>query len=503
MQARLAGRTGHTLDGLAELLADPRRRRTRHRTASGRRPRSSAEAVAACADRSATWGRANLINEIELRLPVLGTSTPPESRLVLEMFTDLGAGQPGRRPGHRAGRRRRLPGAVLDPLRRRRHPGRRGRPAPAAVERGGHALEAAAVKAWLDEHAPPSAPTSAPLSKASDLPGAALAVLVGPAGSRQVLHHRRPGRTPGRGPATGPGGRVGHLPDRHPGPARRRDRQRGNIAAFLPAQDRLDRAGSRGDARGRSFGDERWRLGPRDVVLVDEASMVATTDLDAIRRRSSAAGARMVLAGDPRQLAAVEAGGVMGLLDGHAETYTLTDIRRFTEPGNATPRSPTRRATPRRWSSTTGTAGSSTPPPGRRASTPPPGPPSPTASTAAPPSWSPRPTTWPPGSPPGSGTSSSTSAMVEADGVALGRDGNTAGIGDLVSAAATTTALGRDQPRAGTRCWRPDRTAACSSSPSPDRARTPPALHRWSCPPRTWPSTSSSATPAPCTPPRA
>jgi hypothetical protein len=64
--------------------------------------------------------------------------------------------------------------------------------------------------------------------------------------------------------------------------------------------------------------------------MVDEASMVATADLDRIRGIVETAGARMVLIGDPRQLGAVEAGGVMGLLDGHAETYTLTDVRRFT-----------------------------------------------------------------------------------------------------------------------------------------------------------------------------
>jgi ATP-dependent exoDNAse (exonuclease V) alpha subunit len=65
--------------------------------------------------------------------------------------------------------------------------------------------------------------------------------------------------------------------------------------------------------------------------MVDEASMVSTAHLDAIRAHVTAAGARMVLTGDLRQLASVEAGGVMELLDGHAATYTLTEIRRFHE----------------------------------------------------------------------------------------------------------------------------------------------------------------------------
>src|SRR5206468_2009947 len=42
-------------------------------------------------------------------------------------------------------------------------------------------------------------------------------------------------------------------------------------------------------------------------------------------------GARIVLMGDQRQLGSVGAGGAMGLVDGRAETYTLSDVRRFRE----------------------------------------------------------------------------------------------------------------------------------------------------------------------------
>jgi len=97
-----------------------------------------------------------------------------------------------------------------------------------------------------------------------------------------------------------------------------------NISAFLDAQRPLDNSAAAGD-------DARWQLTPSGVVLIDESSMVATGDLAAVRARVEAAGARMILTGDPRQLGAVEAGGVLGLLDGHAETYHLADVRRFTE----------------------------------------------------------------------------------------------------------------------------------------------------------------------------
>jgi hypothetical protein len=112
-----------------------------------------------------------------------------------------------------------------------------------------------------------------------------------------------------------------------------------NLAAFAAAQRRL--------ADGRPApGDEALRVRAVDIVLVDEASMITTADLSAVREAVEAAGARLVLAGDPRQLGAVGAGGVMGLLAGAstgdstgastaggsvgAETYTLSDVRRFT-----------------------------------------------------------------------------------------------------------------------------------------------------------------------------
>ena len=63
------------------------------------------------------------------------------------------------------------------------------------------------------------------------------------------------------------------------------------------------------------------QLRPGDMVLMDEASMVATPDLADVIAQAAAAGAKVILAGDIQQLQAVENGSGMSLLGealGHA-----------------------------------------------------------------------------------------------------------------------------------------------------------------------------------------
>ncbi|MGW9214681.1 AAA family ATPase, partial [Embleya sp. NPDC055664] len=76
---------------------------------------------------------------------------------------------------------------------------------------------------------------------------------------------------------------------------------------------------------------------PRTLVLVDEAGMAGTLTLDAVTRAHVAAGGVVRLIGDPRQLAAVESGGVLRHLQRHADTAELTSVWRFREP-DGTPR---------------------------------------------------------------------------------------------------------------------------------------------------------------------
>jgi conjugative relaxase-like TrwC/TraI family protein len=79
----------------------------------------------------------------------------------------------------------------------------------------------------------------------------------------------------------------------------------------------------------------RWDLTAGQLVIVDEASLAGTMLLDRLTTHAADMGAKVFLAGDPAQLAAVDAGGAFGLLvrdrntsdgDGAPE---LADIRRF------------------------------------------------------------------------------------------------------------------------------------------------------------------------------
>jgi hypothetical protein len=108
-----------------------------------------------------------------------------------------------------------------------------------------------------------------------------------------------------------------------------------NLAKFLheytrgPHAARL-RAGDSVPAYLRPF-----RLRPGDVVLVDEAGMAATHDLDQLVAIASARGALVRLLGDHRQLSAVESGGALRLLATEVGAAELTTLYRFRDPAEA------------------------------------------------------------------------------------------------------------------------------------------------------------------------
>jgi conjugative relaxase-like TrwC/TraI family protein len=96
-----------------------------------------------------------------------------------------------------------------------------------------------------------------------------------------------------------------------------------NISRWLATQRRL--------AEGKPFGDDRdWRLSAGDLVVVDESAMANTTDLAAIHNVVHRAGAKLLLTGDYRQLAAVGAAGGMQLTASRCPAYELSEARRFT-----------------------------------------------------------------------------------------------------------------------------------------------------------------------------
>ncbi|MGH3777967.1 MAG: MobF family relaxase [Pseudonocardiaceae bacterium] len=96
-----------------------------------------------------------------------------------------------------------------------------------------------------------------------------------------------------------------------------------NVRAWLEAQRRLD--AGRGSPE-----DEALALRDGDLIVVDESSMANTPDLVAIRQRQEAAGAKLLLTGDHRQLSAVGAGGGMSMVAATGIAYELTEVRRFT-----------------------------------------------------------------------------------------------------------------------------------------------------------------------------
>ncbi|MHB1539003.1 MAG: MobF family relaxase, partial [Solirubrobacteraceae bacterium] len=81
---------------------------------------------------------------------------------------------------------------------------------------------------------------------------------------------------------------------------------------------------------------DRWSLAPGQLVILDEASLAGTATLDRLATHAAQAGAKVLLAGDWAQLAAIDAGGAFGMLvrdrnndpDGDPAPE-LADVRRF------------------------------------------------------------------------------------------------------------------------------------------------------------------------------
>ncbi len=101
-----------------------------------------------------------------------------------------------------------------------------------------------------------------------------------------------------------------------------------NTARWLATQDRL--AVCAAETRTPSEHDQPWRLGRGDLVVVDESSMADTAALTRIHAATRRAGAKVLLVGDHRQLAAVGAGGAMDLIAATGARYELTETHRFT-----------------------------------------------------------------------------------------------------------------------------------------------------------------------------
>jgi conjugative relaxase-like TrwC/TraI family protein len=76
----------------------------------------------------------------------------------------------------------------------------------------------------------------------------------------------------------------------------------------------------------------RTRLDDHHVVVIDEAAMIGTRRLEVLLTHAEAAGAKVVLVGDPRQLPEIDAGGAFAGLSARIGATRLTENRRQHEP---------------------------------------------------------------------------------------------------------------------------------------------------------------------------
>jgi Ti-type conjugative transfer relaxase TraA len=75
----------------------------------------------------------------------------------------------------------------------------------------------------------------------------------------------------------------------------------------------------------------RDQLGPRDVLVVDEAGMIGTRQMERVLSHARDAGAKVVLVGDPEQLQAIEAGAAFRSITERHGAAEITEVRRQRE----------------------------------------------------------------------------------------------------------------------------------------------------------------------------
>ncbi|MDQ2765196.1 MAG: Ti-type conjugative transfer relaxase TraA, partial [Pseudomonadota bacterium] len=80
-----------------------------------------------------------------------------------------------------------------------------------------------------------------------------------------------------------------------------------------------------------AWGQGREQLGPRDVLVVDEAGMIGSRQMERVLSQARAAGAKVVMVGDPEQLQAIEAGAAFRSVTERHGAAEITEIRRQRE----------------------------------------------------------------------------------------------------------------------------------------------------------------------------
>ena len=75
----------------------------------------------------------------------------------------------------------------------------------------------------------------------------------------------------------------------------------------------------------------RDQLGPKDVLVVDEAGMIGTRQMERVLSHARDAGAKVVMVGDPEQLQAIEAGAAFRSIAERHGAAEITEVRRQRE----------------------------------------------------------------------------------------------------------------------------------------------------------------------------
>src|SRR5699024_5947164 len=100
------------------------------------------------------------------------------------------------------------------------------------------------------------------------------------------------------------------------GAARRVDRVRAREAALAALEARPDQDARAERLRAQLAEDyamqANFTMREGQLLILDEASMIATAQLAELSRQAERAGAKILMVGDPAQLESVEAGGFLG-----------------------------------------------------------------------------------------------------------------------------------------------------------------------------------------------
>jgi Ti-type conjugative transfer relaxase TraA len=80
-----------------------------------------------------------------------------------------------------------------------------------------------------------------------------------------------------------------------------------------------------------AWGQEREQLGPKDVLVVDEAGMIGSRQMERVLNQARDAGAKVVMVGDPEQLQAIDAGAAFRSITERHGAAEITEIRRQRE----------------------------------------------------------------------------------------------------------------------------------------------------------------------------